>query len=95
MIIDAAKSHLLSFPVQGEIGFIALVIGLIICVAVKGLSSMLRSNHLPLPPGPRPFPIIGNMLDFPSGLSEPEGPHLGRHKALFGGLYLSHGVGLS
>lgn len=93
--MDTARSYIRSFPVQSANGFGALLVGITLCVIVKTLSARLRSQYPPLPPGPRPLPIIGNMLDFPRGSSEPEGPHLGRYKALFGVLYLCYGVGIS
>ena len=40
-----------------------------------------QSTCLPLPPGPRAIPFIDNLLDLPKG---PEGPHWGKHKALYG-----------
>ena len=43
-----------------------------------------RPPQLPLPPGPKPLPLIGNMLDMPKG---PEGPFWAKHKELYGLLH--------
>ena len=40
--------------------------------------------QLPLPPGPKPLPLIGNLLDMPKG---PEGPFWAKHKELYGLLH--------
>lgn len=47
------------------------------------LSKALRGKQLPLPPGPKPLPIVGNVLDLPKP-GEPEAPFYVKHKALYG-----------
>lgn len=41
------------------------------------------SQKPPLPPGPRPLPLIGNLLDMPTR-NVLEGKHWANHKALYG-----------
>lgn len=42
---------------------------------------MKKHRKLPLPPGPKGFPVIGNIWDMPTG---PEGPFWAKHKDLYG-----------
>ena len=44
-----------------------------------------RGNSLPLPPGPKPVPLLGNVADFPPA-GEPEHLHWLKHKDMYGGI---------
>lgn len=65
-----------------SLGILDIILGFsgvyLICRLV---STRLRGERLPLPPGPRRLPFIGNLLDLPKGL---EGPHWAKHKSLYG-----------
>ena len=53
----------------------------ILCVA---LSKLWRArSKLPLPPGPRRLPIVGNILDLPTP-HIPEAQHWAKHRDLYG-----------
>lgn len=44
-----------------------------------------QKGHRSLPPGPKPWPLLGNMADFPPA-GMPEHLHWLQHKDLYGGL---------
>ena len=69
---------------KSSLHFTSLDIALL-AVAIYFLSQLISAKRysvsLPVPPGPRPLPFLGNLLDLPKG---PEGPHWAKHKALYG-----------
>ncbi|EJD08416.1 cytochrome P450 [Fomitiporia mediterranea MF3/22] len=67
---------------MGNLLYLDVLIG---CVGVYLLKHYVldRSNHPPLPPGPKPKPIIGNLLDLPPP-GQQEWIHWAKHKKLYG-----------
>lgn len=59
------------------------IVGLIGLCTVTYLLLARRKNRLPLPPGPPPNPIIGNLLDLPPTDSQ-SWHHWLKHKQLYG-----------
>ncbi|KAI1505139.1 cytochrome P450 [Biscogniauxia marginata] len=61
------------------------VIVALAALVLYGLKTLLFAGRkqLPLPPGPKPKPIIGNMLDMPKP-GQREWPHWIKHRALYG-----------
>ena len=57
----------------------------VLCVLAVALRLVrTKVKRLPLPPGPRPWLLIGNVFDFPT---THEGRFYFRHKALYGELF--------
>ena len=57
---------------------------IVLCVLAVALRIVrTKTKRLPLPPGPRPWPLIGNVFDFPT---THEGRFYFRHKTLYGKL---------
>ena len=57
-------NHTIAFP-RGEsitFGFLAVLVVLYVLVSLV----LRRSSKHPLPPGPKPLPLIGNVLDIPA-----------------------------
>lgn len=72
------------------IGYVALI-ALLGLVVVQRLSKR-NANHC-LPPGPRPLPVIGNVLDLPpKGM--PEYQHWAKHKDAYGPISSINVMGL-
>ena len=53
--------------------YVLPVVALAAVVVYRKLMGWRRSRRLPLPPGPKGYPIIGNVLDIPRGLPLWEG----------------------
>ena len=65
-----------------HIDLLAGISGLVIGAAYLISSRRARRKDFgPLPPGPRPLPLIGNLLDLPKGK---EWEHWIKHKELYG-----------
>jgi hypothetical protein len=47
-------------------GFAPYLAGTAAALLVWAFLQLSRKRSLPYPPGPKPWPIIGNLLDFPS-----------------------------
>ncbi|OAA69455.1 cytochrome P450 oxidoreductase OrdA-like protein [Cordyceps fumosorosea ARSEF 2679] len=76
--------HIPSFAVLRESPYLVVFAGCIMLLLARSvLSRRRRRGSLPLPPGPRRLPLIGNMLDMPAP-GVPEFQHWLRHNALYG-----------
>lgn len=60
------------------------LVAIALYLVFKVASSRRQKTSCVLPPGPRSLPLLGNLGEFPKGA---EGPHFGRHKALYGVSY--------
>ncbi|KAK1140311.1 hypothetical protein N8T08_010514 [Aspergillus melleus] len=82
----AAEAQLIS-PSRNQDSIMALlthfILGFIGLFAVRYLLFARRKSRLPLPPGPPPKPIIGNLLDLPPADSQ-SWHHWLKHKELYG-----------
>jgi hypothetical protein len=65
---------------------LAVVIAIVVALSLLSLFWKLftkSKNAIPLPPGPKGLPIVGNILDLPAKGAEP-GLHWLKHKDLYG-----------
>lgn len=70
----------------GDYNLFDVVLGCVGLYTLKRLySSRASTGVLPLPPGPKPKPVIGNLLDMPPA-GQPEWMHWAKHKDLYGKL---------
>jgi hypothetical protein len=58
-----------------------LATALVVAVVIKHFAGKKKNG--PLPPGPKGLPLIGNILDLPTG-KEHEWKHWLKHKDLYG-----------
>lgn len=65
------------------LSYASLDIFLGLCVAVLVFQYARTKTQKPLPPGPKPLPLIGNMFDMPTADTD-LGDHWSKHKALYG-----------
>lgn len=62
---------------------VALLAGLAFVYIAKAIFLPAEKKKAPLPPGPKPLPLLGNIADLPpAGVREWE--HWGKHKDLYG-----------
>lgn len=63
---------------------------LVLGIYIAKIILVRKNNPAPLPPGPRPKPIVGNITDLPPA-GEQEWQHWLKHKDLYG----THKIGLT
>lgn len=66
-------------------GFDVFLVAISLYLVFRVASSRRQNTSRALPP--KPLPLLGNLGAFPKGA---EGPHFGRHKALYGVSYCLH-----
>ncbi|KAJ5651549.1 uncharacterized protein N7484_005272 [Penicillium longicatenatum] len=66
-------------------GVSLILLGIITLVGYRIYQRSIRTNRLQLPPGPNPYPIVGNIKDFPPD-GTPEHQHWLLHKDRYGGI---------
>ena len=69
-------------------GYISFVLPVFVALPVWYLLRQRPKNALPYPPGPKGYPVIGNLFDFPVGLPLWEG--LASMAKQHGGIMPSH-----
>ena len=52
-------------PIPGMSGLLSLLLAVFFALLLKKYVAS-RKKHLPYPPGPKPKPFIGNILDLPT-----------------------------
>jgi len=68
----------LQFP--GRLTVAVLAVAFFAVILVR---NMLKARRLPLPPGPKGYPLIGNLFDLPKQDAKPW-VHWAAHKQLYG-----------
>jgi hypothetical protein len=78
-----------AFVIMLEIASINLFL-LVVGIYIAKIILVRKKNPAPLPPGPRPKPIVGNITDLPLS-GQQEWQHWLKHKDLYG----THKIGLT
>ena len=58
---------------SGDLGYAFLILPICVTLPVWYWLRRRSRNTLPYPPGPKGYPLIGNVLDFPTGVPSWEG----------------------
>lgn len=62
---------------------LSLYLALAVLLALYLARKLSQRSQLPLPPGPKPWPLVGNIADFPPA-GEPEWKHWLKFKEQYG-----------